>query len=388
MRSFSWRWSLVLSLLLLLASSMAGCVAIYGKPVAEPSPSPVPAALASVGKPVINSFAASPEAISSGQAVTLSWDVSGATVINISPAIGGLGASGSKQVTPNSTTTYILTATNETGSSTALATVVATPAEETVVGYDPVTGRNQEINFTWEELCFSSEYQVQIAKDPAFAMIIFDSGVYTPSSSTSPALVFPAGAASSAFGAAPPFLVSQLEPGHTYYYRVRARRAATGQAMLSPWGVGSFTTAVGLPASASYYGLALLSPPNGCVSCPVKPVSFSWSPFKDTTKYRFVLAKDAAMSQVVVTATTMTTGYAYEGTLDYSASYFWRVMTVEPAPSDWSATFSLQTMAAPGPAPALPPAQPATPLWAWVVIGGGSILVIATVVLIFAIRRG
>ena len=135
-----------------------------------------------------------------------------------------------------------------------------------------------------------------------------------------------------------------------------------------------------------YYGLQLLAPDNGCIGCPVKPVSFSWSPYKETAKYKFVLAKDAAMTQIVVEATVATTGYEYEGALDYSANYFWRVMAAEPAPSDWSATFSFMTAAAPAPSPAAPAPAP-TPLWVWVVIAIGAILVIVTLVLIFRTRQ-
>jgi len=38
-----------------------------------------------------------------------------------------------------------------------------------------------------------------------------------------------------------------------------------------------------------------------------------------------------------------TTAFEYDGTLEYSTNYFWRIMAMEPAPSDWSATFSFQT---------------------------------------------
>jgi len=130
----------------------------------------------------------------------------------------------------------------------------------------------------------------------------------------------------------------------------------------------------------------LLAPSNGVVGWPVNPVSFSWSPFKETTKYKFVLAQDAAMTQVLKEAEVATTAFEYDGTLEFSTNYFWRIMSLEPAPSDWSATFSFQTVAKPatteGPAP-----TPPTPLWVWVVIAIGAILVIVTLVLIFKTRR-
>jgi hypothetical protein len=120
----------------------------------------------------------------------------------------------------------------------------------------------------------------------------------------------------------------------------------------------------------------------------VKPVSFTWSPLKDTTKYRFVLAEDAAMNQVIKEAEVTTTAYEYDGALEYSSSYFWRVMALEPAPSDWSATFSFQTETPPSSPPSPPPAiQPETPLWAWVVIAIGTALLIVIIVLIFRARR-
>jgi hypothetical protein len=118
----------------------------------------------------------------------------------------------------------------------------------------------------------------------------------------------------------------------------------------------------------------------------VKPASFAWSPLKDTTKYRFILAKDAAMTQVVKEAEVPTTAYEYAEQLEYGQSYFWRVMALEPAPSDWSATFSFQTEAAPPP-PAEPAPQPETPLWAWVVIAIGLALLIAMIVFTFRARK-
>lgn len=65
--------------------------------------------------PVINSFTASPETINQGEQTTLSWDVSGATTIDLQPDVGAVGAAGSVQLSPASSITYTLTATNEAG---------------------------------------------------------------------------------------------------------------------------------------------------------------------------------------------------------------------------------------------------------------------------------
>ncbi|MBM3142414.1 MAG: hypothetical protein FJ005_05130 [Chloroflexi bacterium] len=274
-------------------------------------------------------------------------------------------------------------------------------ADKMLIGCDPVSGRSQEVNLCWEQLCVADAYDIEIAKSDAFTIKIIDwvaenlcSGFFAPADVTSPCAFFPAGGLAMApTGTTTGGIASaiaawgNLECGHTYYWRVKVRQSATTQIARSPWSeVRSFTVKAGLPVSTPYYGVQLLSPNNGGIGIRVKPVSFSWSPFKETTKYKFVLAKDAAMTQVVKEADVTTTAFEYDGTLDYSTNYFWRVMSVEPAPSDWSATFSFLTEAAPVAAPGPPPAPP-TPAWVWVVIAIGAILVIVTLVLIFKTRR-
>ena len=132
-----------------------------------------------------------------------------------------------------------------------------------------------------------------------------------------------------------------LETGALYHCRVRSKDASGNEAVS---GDSTFVVAETAPPE---YGVKLLSPDNGCLGCAASPACFSWAPFKATTKYKFVLAKDAALTDVVAEAEVGTTAYEYDGTLDYSTNYFWRVMSLEPAPSDWSATFSFQTEAAP-----------------------------------------
>ena len=323
-------------------------------------------------EPVINSFTVTPTTISSGQSVTLNWSVSDALTVNIQPLVGNVDSNGSRQTTPTSSSIFTLTATNEAGSSTRTVSLTVEANDDTLIGSDPVSGRNESIDFTWEQLCLADEYQIQIAKNRGFSQVVFDSGPYATALSTSPALPFPSGL---------------LEAGHTYYWRVRVRRAATGQVILSSWSqTRSFTVSSGLPAATQYFGAQSLSPNNNCTNCPVEPAAFSWSPFNETTKYKFILAKDSALTDVMVEAEVTTTSYEYEGILEYSTSYYWKVMALEPAPSDWSATFNLQTEAAPPPPP-MPEPPPTTPLWAWVVIGIGSIFVIIALILAFAIHR-
>jgi hypothetical protein len=272
------------------------------------------------------------------------------------------------------------------------------PSGEILIGCDPVSGRAQEVNLCWEQLCVATGYDIEVAKDKDFNIKVIDwvgTGNadtsapgpfgFVPANRLKPCAYIPAGGATA--GASELAAWGNLECGHTYYWRVMARWSATGEIARSPWSdVASFTIKAGLPVTTPYYGPQLLAPDNSCAGCPVKPASFSWSPFKETTKYKFVLAKDAAMTQVVKEAEVTTTAFGYDGTLDYSTNYFWRVMALEPAPSDWSATFSFQTEVAPSPPPA-PPEAPKMPFWIWVVIAIGAILLVVTLVLIFRTRR-
>jgi polyhydroxybutyrate depolymerase len=79
--------------------------------------------------PVIVSFTAAPSSVAAGQSATLSWSVTGAASLSISGGVGSVTGQTSRAVSPTSTTTYVLTATNASGGSvTASATVTVTAA--------------------------------------------------------------------------------------------------------------------------------------------------------------------------------------------------------------------------------------------------------------------
>ncbi len=77
--------------------------------------------------PVIQTFGASPSAISAGQSATLSWTTSDATAVSIDNGIGSQSVSGSVTVSPARTTIYTLTATGPGGSVTAHTTITVPP---------------------------------------------------------------------------------------------------------------------------------------------------------------------------------------------------------------------------------------------------------------------
>jgi hypothetical protein len=88
--------------------------------------------------PTIQSFAALPASITFGDSTTLSWLVSNATVISISPGVGSVSGT-NIAVSPANTTTYTLTA---SGSGTASATTTVTVKTiATILSYsDPTSG--------------------------------------------------------------------------------------------------------------------------------------------------------------------------------------------------------------------------------------------------------
>ncbi|MEP6538235.1 MAG: OmpA family protein [Bryobacteraceae bacterium] len=85
--------------------------------------------------PRVVSFTANPTTINQGQASTLSWTVENATSVSIS-TLGTVQLNGTQDVHPPETITYVLTATNKTGTATANATVtvnkVTTPPPVTL----------------------------------------------------------------------------------------------------------------------------------------------------------------------------------------------------------------------------------------------------------------
>lgn len=102
--------------------------------------------------PVISTFSASPDAVQAGDAVTLSWSVSGATSLWLGPL--GANVTGLERWTvyPTATTTYTLFAKNAAGQSTSEATVtvqgVVDPELPVISTFEPVALVNPGLSNT------------------------------------------------------------------------------------------------------------------------------------------------------------------------------------------------------------------------------------------------
>jgi hypothetical protein len=206
------------------------------------------------------------------------------------------------------------------------------PPADGLIEADPVTGRSGEINFTWYQLNDAAMYELQLAKDDTFSKQLIVNPAIIPTDQVSPAWIL---------------LPGYLEVNHKYFWRLRASGSIQGEAIHSPYSATmSFMVGAGLPVNSPYMTVLLLEPSNAC-GCPCEsPVSFSWTPLKDITVYRFELSENSDMSSPIVSTDTTTTAYEYEGQLKCNTNYFWRVIAAEPFPSEWSATFSFQTLPA------------------------------------------
>jgi hypothetical protein len=89
-------------------------------------------------RPVINEFYADPNVVMAAASAILHWSVDGASTVVIEPDIGDVSQSGERGVNPLESTTYVLTASNEAGNTTASAEVSSTGIIATVAEVPPV----------------------------------------------------------------------------------------------------------------------------------------------------------------------------------------------------------------------------------------------------------
>ena len=91
------------------------------EPVVVPPPPPPPPAAPTVA------MSADPSTIEQGQCATLAWSTTGASSASIDRGIGSTDPNGSRQVCPDSTTQYTVTAMGDGGTRTASTTVTVNP---------------------------------------------------------------------------------------------------------------------------------------------------------------------------------------------------------------------------------------------------------------------
>ena len=120
--SRSYRKAILLISLLAVVIGVVGCKKVVVTPPPTPQPPPPPPARPTVTLQASSTFS------QKGETVTLSWSSTNATRLNLSPGVGEVAPEGSTRVTPDSTTTYTISATGPGGTAEASARItVATP---------------------------------------------------------------------------------------------------------------------------------------------------------------------------------------------------------------------------------------------------------------------
>lgn len=227
-----------------------------------------------------------------------------------------------------------------------------TPALKESLPCDECTCRAEDFCFRWRMLPSTEKYDLWLALDEDFTAIIHKEGNITPTAPCAPAWC-------------PSSSSVEFICGETYFWKVRSCESTEEERIRSRWSPTMKFTVKECSAEEGKVHLAplLLVPDIGAKNIGRSP-TFSWKGFPPTTEYEFILAKDDALSQVVVSEKLPATTYQYKGYLDWGTTYYWQVRAIDPVLSESSiGTFTVM------PAPATTPATPPTPSWIWAIIG-------------------
>ncbi len=167
------------------------------------------------------------------------------------------------------------------------------------------------IGFIWNKTEGATSYHLQIANDMIFNDLIFSQDTISSNLHT----------------------FSQLNPGATYYWRVRA---------VSPEGAGdwsevwTFKTGNNIPI--------LLAPENGKPNV-VNPIKFEWLVVGGATSYELNVSPYQNFSQLVVNQSNITSPVYDVKELEFPKTYYWRVRAkTSEGNSNWSQSWSFSTV--------------------------------------------
>ncbi len=180
-RSHSFKFGAVV-LALTLSMIAAGCKKKAPPPPPPPPPTNTVAPTAPSARATINSFTAEPSTIERGQSSTLRWSISNATDMSINQGIGAIQSQGERQVFPNATTSYTLTANGPGGSDSRSVTVSVSspppPPPPTSTGprlssSDLLQQQSQDAFFDYDKSDIRSDARESLTRDAALLKQIF-----------------------------------------------------------------------------------------------------------------------------------------------------------------------------------------------------------------------
>jgi hypothetical protein len=274
------------------------------------------------------------------------------------------------------------------------------PADKSVPATNPVTGRVEDIPFSWPKLSLATQYLIQISLDSALTQTIVNNTV-TPNPVTLDPIVVVIGPYQT--GAA----YYNFAPDTTYFWRVQAT-----EPLESPWSkTFSFSF-------SDVIRFGLVSPEVGAIDVPLD-VIFNWTAYKGAIWYELTVSEDPSFAIPEWSHNVNNLFYAVteDDGLKYGTTYYWRVrgVTAEPyvdktkviTPAGPWALGAFTTMAEPTAppteqvvivektteiktveVPVTEVVQQAIPSWMLLtIIIIGAILVIALIILIIRTRR-
>lgn len=160
----------LLGLCLVLFS--AGCKKKAPPPPPPPPPAPEVLLPPPAPKPPTVSLTAEPSSIERGQSATLNWKSTGAAEASISPGIGSVDTSGSRQVSPTDTTTYNIVVKGAGGDARASATVTVRappppppPPKPRTNLIDEFAKRVQDAYFDYDKSDIRSDARATLTQD-------------------------------------------------------------------------------------------------------------------------------------------------------------------------------------------------------------------------------
>jgi len=206
------------------------------------------------------------------------------------------------------------------------APILLAPGANSIIPFDEDKGNITDIQFRWRHPTQARKYDLYLAKDTEFSHLITQQTIIPDSPLT------------------PNWTLShreiQLEPGTTYYWRIRITRDATGEIVEGQWSAtSSFSVAAAPKKQSTIPGPGLLNPANGETKVIPTP-QFTWQPVSGAQKYELTLARDKELEQFVLRATVSATTYRYDSNLETGNTYFWQVKAIEPKESQPSPLFS------------------------------------------------
>jgi len=270
---------------------------------------------------------------------------------------------------------------------------ITSPADGAVIPADPCSCYSAPFTILWDAICDACSFDIAFAMDADFTMPV--------SVNKQTGLVY------HIVSDTPSFSIMGGEDGGlscetTYYIRIRAADAATGEIIHSWW---SDPIEITIAPSVEAGIITLVSPAPGALNQPTKNVGFSWDLEATADAFDWVLSKNADLSSPLSSKNLTSKATNYANTLDHGTTYYWQVKAYNEGSLVSMSSIGTFTTGATGAfcsaidgmcfdtqaeleAHNKDLSKPAaTPFWVWVVIAIGAVLVIVVIVLIFRTRR-